>query len=116
MALGIGSFLPMLGLMLPMALMAFIVPIILITMASIFGLMTASMALFPLMLSGVFGSSALPVEKMIEEMFLEEFIGEDNINRIFETIEEAQEKVDDTVTEKEIEEDELTQASVPRRY
>ena len=85
-------------------------------MASIFGLMTASMALFPLMLSGVFGSSALPVEKMIEEMFLEEFIGEDNINRIFSTIEEAQEKADIFVTDEEVEEEDLTQASVPRRY
>ena len=116
MALGIGSFLPMLGLMLPLALMAIIVPIILITMASIFGLMTASMALFPLMLSGVFGPSALPVEKMIEEMFLEEFIGEDNINRIFETIEEAEEKADINTEQLEEEEEESAQASVPRRY
>jgi len=116
MALGIGSFLPMLGLMLPFAVMGLIVPIILITMASIFGLMTASMALFPLMLRGFFGSSALPLEKMIEEMFMEDFLGEENITRIFESI-EAQEKADeDTDITLENEEVAQTQSSVPRHF
>jgi len=65
-------------------------------MISVFGMMSGILVLMPLMLTGLLGSeNTFPLEKMIEEMFLDEFVGSDNVNKIFEAIE----KVDAIETE-----------------
>ena len=59
-------------------------------------MMSGILVLMPLMLTGLLGSeNTFPLEKMIEEMFLDEFVGSDNVNKIFEAIE----KVDTIETE-----------------
>ena len=65
-------------------------------MILVFGMMSGILVLMPLMLTGLLGSeNTFPLEKMIEEMFLDEFVGSDNVNKIFEAIE----KVDTLETE-----------------
>merc|ERR1712122_360953 len=96
MALGIGAFLPFLGIILPFVIFATVIPLIFLIMISVFGMMSGILVLMPLMLTGLLGSeNTFPLEKMIEEMFLDEFVGSDNVNKIFEAIE----KVDTIETE-----------------
>jgi len=106
MALGIGAFLPFLGIILPFVIFATVIPLIFLIMISVFGMMSGILVLMPLMLTGLLGSeNTFPLEKMIEEMFLDEFVGSDNVNKIFEAIE----KVDTIETEDD--EDENTSDS-----
>jgi len=96
MALGIGAFLPFLGIILPFVIFATVIPLIFLIMISVFGMMSGILVLMPLMLTGLLGSeNTFPLEKMIEEMFLDEFVSSDNVNKIFEAIE----KVDTIETE-----------------
>merc|ERR1711862_1006902 len=90
MPLGIGAFLPFLGIILPFVIMAAVIPMIFFIMLSVFGMMSGILVLLPLMLTGLLGSeNTFPIEKMIEEMFLEEFVGSENVNKIFEAIEKV---------------------------
>ena len=60
------------------------------TFILVFGMMSGILVLLPLMLTGLLGSeNTFPIEKMIEEMFLEEFVGSENVNKIFEAIEKV---------------------------
>ena len=60
------------------------------TFILVFGMMSGILVLLPLMLTGLLGSeNPFPIEKMIEEMFLEEFVGSENVNKIFEAIEKV---------------------------
>merc|ERR1711923_241830 len=106
MALGIGAFLPFLGIILPFVIFATVIPLIFLIMISVFGMMSGILVLMPLMLTGLLGSeNTFPLEKMIEEMFLDEYVGSDNVNRTFKPIE----KVDAIETEDD--EDENTSDS-----
>merc|ERR1711953_661485 len=95
MALGFGALLPVLGLMLPVMIFATIIPIIVLVMVSVFGFMSGALVLLPLLLTGLIGEGALPVDRMIEELFLEEFDGAATLEQIFNTdFEEITEKLD----------------------
>jgi len=95
MALGFGALLPFLGLLLPVMIFATIIPIVVLVMVSIFGFMSGALVLLPLLLTGLIGEGALPVDRMIEELFLEEFDGATTLEQIFNTnLEEITEKLD----------------------
>ena len=105
MALGFGAFLPFLGLLLPLVIFAAIVPIILLVMVSMFGIMSGALVLLPLLLTGLLGQGALPVDRMIEELFLSEFDGENFLDNYLEDftqkhqIEDSTDKVVDGIEE-----------------
>ena len=105
MALGFGAFLPFLGLLLPLVIFAAIVPIILLVMVSMFGIMSGALVLLPLLLTGLLGQGALPVDRMIEELFLSEFDGENFLDNYLEDltqkhqIEDSTDKVVDGIDE-----------------
>jgi len=95
MALGFGALLPFLGLLLPVMIFATIIPIIVLVMVSVFGFMSGALVLLPLLLTGLIGEGALPVDRMIEELFLQEFDGAATLEQIFNTdFEEITEKLD----------------------
>merc|ERR1712154_120670 len=95
MALGFGALLPFLGLLLPVMIFATIIPIIVLVMVSVFGFMSGALVLLPLLLTGLIGEGALPVDRMIEELFLEEFDGAATLEQILNTdFEEITEKLD----------------------
>ena len=76
MALGLGAFLPLLGLMMPVMVFSFFVlPIIVLVMVTVFGLMSGVLVLMPLLLTGLLGQGALPVDRILEELFLEDWTG-----------------------------------------
>ena len=102
LALGLGALLPFLGLLLPLMIFAVIVPILLLVMVSVFGLMSGSLVLLPLLLTGLLGQDGLPVDRMIEELFLEEFDGNQFWNdKLENTTEKSQE---DETTDEAVEE------------
>jgi len=95
MALGFGALLPFLGLLLPVMIFATIIPIVVLVMVSVFGFMSGALVLLPLLLTGLIGDGALPVDRMIEEFFLEEFDGAATLEQILnEDFEEITEKLD----------------------
>jgi len=102
MALGLGALLPFLGLLLPLIVFAFIVPIVLLVMVSVFGIMSGALVLMPLLLTGLLGQNGLPVDRMIEELFLNEFDGEEFWTKQLEDITENYQT--EGVTEKAVEE------------
>ena len=94
-ALGFGALLPFLGLLLPVMMFAAFIPIIVLVMVSVFGFMSGSLVLLPLLLTGLIGEGALPVDRMIEELFLQEFDGAAALEQILNTdLEEITEKLD----------------------
>ena len=102
LALGLGALLPFLGLLLPLMIFAVIVPILLLVMVSVFGLMSGSLVLLPLLLTGLLGQDGLPVDRMIEELFLDEFGGNQFWNdKLENTTEKSQE---DETTDEAVEE------------
>merc|ERR1711953_991295 len=95
MALGFGALLPFLGLLLPVMIFATIIPIIVLVMVSVFGFMSGALVLLPLLLTGLIGEGALPVDRMIEELFLEEFDGAATLEQFLNTdFEEITDKLD----------------------
>merc|ERR1711874_329750 len=95
MALGFGALLPVLGLMLPVMIFATIIPIIVLVMVSVFGFMSGALVLLPLLLTGLIGEGALPVDRMIEELFLQEFDGAATLEQFLNTdFEEITDKLD----------------------
>jgi len=95
MALGFGALLPFLGLLLPVMIFATIIPIVVLVMVSVFGFMSGALVLLPLLLTGLIGDGALPVDRMIEELFLQDFDGAATLEQILNTdLDEITEKLD----------------------
>jgi len=109
MALGLGAFLPFIGLALPLMISAMVIPIVVLVMVSVFGLMSGALVLLPLLLTGLLGQGALPVDRMIEQFFLEEFDGADILETILNHLEEETTKEDpiEESTDKAVDEIEI---------
>jgi len=104
LALGVGAFLPFLGLLLPAIIFATIIPIIFLVMFSVFGLMSGALVLMPLLLTGLVGQGALPVDRMIEELFLEEFDGAGALKTILQLdLQQISDEIEDS-TDKAVDE------------
>merc|ERR1712183_568175 len=80
---------------LPVMIFATIIPIVVLVMVSVFGFMSGALVLLPLLLTGLIGDGALPVDRMIEELFLQDFDGAATLEQILNTdLDEITEKLD----------------------
>ena len=126
MALGLGAFLPLLGLMMPVMVFSFFVlPIIVLVMVTVFGLMSGILVLMPLLLTGLLGQGALPVDRILEELFLEDWTGPwtgmDFLDEDLEKLREKYDKLDvtedvstQTVPNTDTEDEEIENETIPR--
>jgi len=113
MFLGVGTLLPFLGLLLPFALMAFIVPIMLMVVMSMFGIASAALLFSPMALFGL-GAYALS-----ENFFTgSDFDALNTFDESFQALEKVEnldeeiEKVIESISEEEVSLDTTTSNNI----